>query len=472
MKAKKNFLVIIVDQLPMRALNFYGGYFKSDYIDEILENSTTFESCTTACPLCQPSRASFWSGRYPHKTKVLSNGRKWKVDPYTEDYKTLGELFRENGYDTLHFGKRHDGGTLRGFTLYEENKVEISDDNQDFPYNFDTYEDRSTTNQLVSYLTNIDGEDNDKPKLIVADFVNPHNICGYVGAHEGLHEDVKYNGILPKLPENFSFDDIENRSKSIQYICCSHNRQAQVSEWSEDNFRHYLAAYNFYLNVADKMIGEVLEAYKKTKLNKNTIVCFMSDHGDALTSRGSVTKQVAMYRETVEVPFAFMGDNIRPTTIKSMVSLLDLFPTLLDFADIQIPEYADGKSLKSNIIEGQKIDREYVVSQWHTEWGFTVSPSRMLRTKNYCYIHYLEDDFEEFYDLLNDPYEKKNVIKEEKYLNEINRHRSLFENYLRETDDNYRNLNVDVDKMWRSHKVGYSNHRGLTAPLYDSSKKR
>lgn len=468
MREKKNFLVIIVDQLPMRALDFYGGYFKSDNIDNILGKSATFESCTTAFPLCQPSRAAFWSGRYPHKTNVLSNGRKWKVNPYTRNYKTLGELFTENGYDALHFGKRHDGGTLRGFTLYDENQVVIPDDNKDFPFNFDTYEDRSTANQLISYLNNIDEVDNDKPKVIVADFVNPHNICGYIGSHRGAHKDLPYDGLLPKLPENFDFDDIENRAKSIQYICCSHNRQSQVSEWNDDNFRHYLAAYNYYLGEVDSMIGEVLEAYKKTILNTNTVLCFMSDHGDGLTSRGSVTKQVAMYRETVEVPFAFVGNDINPIKIKGMASLLDLYPTLLDLADIEIPPYVDGISLKKNLFEGAEVDREYVISQWHTEWGYTVSPARMLRSKNYCYIHYLEDEFEEFYDLLKDPYEKKNVIHEERYLNEIKRHRELFEEYLKSSNDNYRSLNVDVDKKWRSHSIGYLNHRGPTAPLEDS----
>lgn len=470
MKEKKNFLVIIVDQLPMRALDFYEGYFKSENIDNILCNSATFETCTTAFPLCQPSRAAFWSGRYPHKTNVLSNGRKWTVNPYTEDYKTLGELFIENGYDALHFGKRHDGGTLRGFTLYDENQIKIPNANNDFPYNFDTYEDRSTTDQLLSYLNKLDAKDDEKPKIIVADFINPHNICGYIGSHIGLHDDVSYDGKLPELPENFEFDDIENRAKAIQYICCSHNRQSQVSKWNKDNFRHYLAAYNHYLSVVDQMIGEVLEAYKNTKLYDDTILCFLSDHGDALTARGSVTKQIAMYRETVEVPFAFMGADIKPNRIKGLASLLDLFPTLLDLADIEIPSYADGKSLKNNILQGNEVDREYVISQWHTEWGYTVSPARMLRTRDYCYIHYLEDDFEEFYDLLRDPYEKENVINNEKYVSEIKRHRVLFEEYLQQSNDDYRRLKVDVDKKWRSHKVGYFNHRGTTAPLCDGCK--
>ena len=117
---KNDILLIQVDQLYSRALKAYGGYSVTPVIDDLCSRGVVFENCFCQFPLCQPSRASLWSGMYPHKTDVLSNGRKWKVQNFGTRYKTLGEIFREAGYKAVHFGKCHDAGTLRGFDCAPE----------------------------------------------------------------------------------------------------------------------------------------------------------------------------------------------------------------------------------------------------------------------------------------------------------------------------------------------------------------
>ena len=450
-----NFLLIQLDQLSIRALQNIDAI---PNINSLLDSGTSFETCTCQFPLCQPSRASLWSGMYPHKTDVLSNDRLWPNPEFPTSNKTLGEMFSDNGYTTVHFGKKHDKGTLRGFECADFVTKYIPDDNPAFPFNKDTYHDVATEEQATMFLSQYNFE---KPLVMAVDFVNPHNICGYVGLNNGEHENAPYFP-LPELPENFDFDDIHNRSKSIQYICCSHNRQAQTSRWKDEDFRYYLAAYYYYLSFVDTQVGNLIKALEETGKKEETIIVFFSDHGDGMASRRSVTKQVALYEELVSVPLAFSGYNIPRQTIQGLAANLDIAPTLCELAGIVIPSTFDGISLADNILNSKTVIRKYVSSQWHTEWGYTVSPSRMIRTQRYKYINYKEDDFEELYDLIEDPYEKTNIAKS--FPEVLHDMQLLFKEYLISSKDPFMSLEADVDAKWRNHKLGYCNHYGIAAP--------
>lgn len=459
---RPNFLLIQVDQLYAGIMAYKGGWAETPNIDALVAKGRTFDCCTCSFPLCQPSRASLWSGLYPHKTNVLSNGKDWKVEDLPSSLPTLGNLFSDAGYKAIHFGKQHDAGALAGFELvpFEKSNVEVV--NPAWPYNQDTFHDRNTRQKAVEFLSSYQF---DKPLMMVCDFVNPHNICGYVGANRGVHTDLDVAS-CPPLPENFAFDDIASRSKSVQYICCSHNRQAQASGWTEENFRHYLAAYRHYLTLVDEEIGCVLSVLEKTGKADNTYILFFSDHGDGLAARGSVTKQVALYRETTEVPLTITGPGIKHTAalIPGLAENLDIIPTLLDLAGIAIPKTMDGISLKETIFHDEPINRTYAYSQWHTEWGFTVSPSRLVRSEKYAYINYLEDGKEELYDLEKDPLETKNVAKDDAYAPSLEEMRKAFKDYLEKSKDPYQSLKAMADRRWRCHEIGYQHHQGPAAP--------
>ena len=462
--SQKNILIFITDQLTWRALPCYGGeYARTPNIDSISEDSVMFDRCYTPCPLCQPARASFWSGRYPHEIDVLSNGRNWPVSPVPHDVPTLGETFKKAGYNTYHFGKRHDSDALRGFDCAPELEIEIPNENEAFPFNSDTYRDVYTTEKSVEFLNNYDFE---KPLLMVSDFINPHNICRWVGDNAGVHEDKDGGYELPPLPENFDFDDIENRPKAVQYICCTHIRQAQTSGWTPKNYQNYLSAYYYYLEMVDKQIGQILDALKKRNKEDETLVIFMSDHGDSMVARGRVTKQVDFYEEVSRVPFIFKGKDLasKGKHIDDLASLLDLYPTLCGYAGIEIPKGLRGRDLSDLLFDKKIPKREFVASEWHTEWGYTVSPGRMIRNDRFKYTYYIEDKGEELYDLAQDPYEKVNLAKNPQYIRELNNMRKLLSKHLEETKDNFMELSWKADEKWRTHKLGYQNHEGIAAP--------
>lgn len=470
---RPNILMVLVDQLAWKALSVYGGAGNTPTIDSLCETGVTVDACYCPCPLCQPSRAAFWSGVYSHRTDVLSNGRQWPITPIPESMPTLGETFAKAGYRTMHFGKCHDGGALRGFWCAPENELPVEQRHPAWPYNMDTFADRYTVQESTRFLKAYEW---DQPLLMVADLVNPHNICGWVGENKGVHTDVPVPnkpgmpGVedLPELPDNFEFDDIDNRPIPVQYICCSHIRQSQTVGWTPDNFRHYLAAYYHYLKCVDDDISSILQALDASGHRDDTLIVFFSDHGDNMASRGAVTKQVSLYEEVTRVPLVFSGRGVihRPEPIPGLASLLDLFPTLCSIASIEIPAGLDGKDISAILQGGELPPREYVSSEWTTEWGYTVSPGRMLRSGQYKYMVYLEGNGEELYDLQRDPGEKRNLVDSPEYADALRHMRRLMDAYLDETDDPFRSQTWKADPRWRSHEVGWQHHTGVAAPQY------
>lgn len=463
-----NILIIIADQLTWRALPAYGNtYARMPAVDSVSRGAARFDACYTPCPLCLPARAALWSGLYPHQTGALSNGRKFPIKTLGEGVPTLGGVFSAAGYEARHFGKKHDAGALRGFVCEEEKALEVEAVSDAWPVGQDTGRDRYTTTKCVEYLEN--RPRTGRPFIAVADLVNPHDICSWIGHNQGVHTDKPIGRELPPLPENFQFDDIANRPLPVKYICCSHNRQAQTAGWTPENFRHYLAAYHHYAERVDAEIGLILDALKRGGAYDDTLIVFMADHGDSMAARGRVTKQVDLYEEVTRVPFLFKGPGVTPGAHAAPVSLLDLFPTLCAYAGIPAPDGLMGRDLGIALAGGDAPTRPYVASEWHTEWGFTISPGRMLRAGRHKYIAYVEGGGEELYDLEADPYEKVNRAGDPAYAKPLAEMRGLFERFLGETGDDFRALSYLADKRWRSHPVGYQNHEGIAAPMTEST---
>lgn len=397
------------------------------------------------------------------ETGVLSNGNKWPETGIAEDLPTLGETFANAGWQTVHFGKTHDQGALWGFVCEPEREVRIAEEEATFPLNVDSFRDAYTVEEACSFL---EKRQDERPLLMVTDLVNPHNICGWVGANKGVHESTECQYPLPPLPENFDFEDIENRPAAIRYICCTNNRQVQAAGWTPENFREYLRAYYYYLSLADHSVGAVLDSLEKNGYTtENTLFVLMADHGDSMAAHGLVTKQVNFYEEITRVPMIFKGPGVKPGKQEGIASLLDLFPTLCGWTGITAPEGLRGMSLTETLGGGSLPEWEYVACEWHTEWGYTVSPGRMIRANRYKYTRYVEDGAEELYDLVNDPMEKKNLAVNPVCRFSLQEMRKLLWDHERVTKDPFETLPWKADKRWRSHPAGYQNHHGIAAPM-------
>ena len=470
MADKPNILILMTDHLSPNVIGAYGdARGATPSIDRIAERGVTFGRAYTTYPLCQPARASFWTSRFPHETRVLSNGRKHVNGPLPENLVTLGDVFSQGGYQAIHFGKQHDFGTLRGFELVPlEALPSATPPHPAWPENRNTTQDNGTVKQMEAWLS---GRRDERPFIAVADLINPHNICAWVGENssmEGPATNVPIPGELPPLPDNFEVEDMHKRPVPVQYICCSHNRLAMGAKWTEENYRHYIAAYTHYSALVDQAIGKIVAALEATPGGENTLLLVMTDHGDGQGCHRMVTKQVSFYDETNRVPFILAGPGVRRregVENGPLVSLLDLVPTLCDYAGLAQPPLVRGKSLWP-ILRGEDVPHhEYVAGEWHTEWGFNISPGRMIRTDRYKYTRYLEGGGEELFDMAKDPGETRTLVDDPAYAGVLTEHRALLARHLVETGDDFESLEVAADRRWRSHPIGYPNHHGPSAPM-------
>lgn len=469
-------LILICDQLAATALSCYGGTHRTPNIDRIARRGVRFDRCYTPSPLCMPARAAFWTGRWPHQTGVQSNGREAPVTPISPDTATLGALFADAGWAAHHFGKRHDSGALRGFTVAPVESVGVGADGR-WPVNEDTRRDRDTTDKVVGFLRGWDGSRGSRGSrgdrfLAVADLNNPHNICGWIGANQGPHQDAPLPpGVeLPPLPDNFEDDpaDFAKRPLPVQYVCCSHNRLSQTQGWTRENYRHYLAAYRHYVDRLDAEVGRILDALESRPDADRTLIVFFADHGDGVAAHRMVTKQVTFHEEVTRVPFIIAAPGGPSDAVRAapLVSLLDLVPTLCDAAGIAPPADGWGRSLMP-LVASDRADwpHDYVASEWYTEWGYTLEPGRMIRTDRYKYTRYIEGGGEELYDLRADPGERRSLVGDPAHAEALAAHRRLLERHLQETGDPFFHVEPRVDPRWRSHAPGYANHTGPAAPM-------
>ena len=476
-----NIVVIVSDHLSTRAVGAYGesDWADTPNIDRLAERGVVFENMYTSYPLCGPSRAAFWTGRFPHDTGVLSNGLRVQ-DPdilpnasVPEDMPTIGETFKRAGYNTIHFGKCHDSGGLRGFDIVPDGIRESESVPAGYPENNDTWRDHWAMDRFGEWAEGGFPE----PFCAVVDLQNPHNICGWIGEHNSLDGPVEHAispKNLPELPANNKVVNWESLPLPVRYICCSHNRGAQSSHYTDEDWRYYIDAFRHYAKMADEHVGTILRLLEAGGVLDDTLVILMADHGDGMGSHQMATKQVSFYEETARVPFIAAGPGVRSggQKVAALTSLLDLFPGLCDYAGIQVPDGLPGVSF-APLLQGAVIQREFVVAEWYTEWGCTVSPGRMIRSARFKYTSYLEGGVgagdptggEELYDLDMDRGEMVNLATDTAYCEVLLQHRDMLKRHIRDQADPFYTQKVVVDKRWRSHPPGYQHHSGPTAPM-------
>ncbi len=452
---KPNILIITCDQLSFDAISANGNSeVRTPGMDRIISNGTSFDSTYCQFPLCSPSRASFWTGKLPHETRVMANDAMMIHNRTT----TIGSLFGEAGYETKHFGKTHDFGSLRGFDVARDNIEQIIDTPEAYPEHYQSKRDRVTIELATQYLQ----EEHDTPFLLAVEFYNPHNINNWIGAFKDRFDNMPDMGSLPALRHNHHNDDIHNRPNAIKYACCTTTRQAQAAHWSDDNFRQYLKAYYYYTEMADDCVGRLLDALERSDAADNTLIVFMSDHGDGMGSHNLVAKSHFFYDETTRVPFVLAGPGISTGRhINSLTGLCDLLPTLCEYAGLDYPDNLYGRSLLPLLKNDKEPDdwRSNIVSQWYSMEGHSVQPGRMIRTRDYKYTHFIEDNGEELYDMVNDPGETRNLVHDPRYEDALISMRQLFSDYLAETGDDYLSMQALPGEHSRHHSVGYMNHR-------------
>jgi len=395
--ARPNLLLILTDQQTHSAVSALGNpYLKTPAMDSLVHGGVSFTQATCPYPVCSPSRAGIFSGLFPHEAGVMENGL--AMNP---GIATMGEHFRSAGYRTVYGGKWHlygkEKGVIRGFeTVSGETAL-------------GSRMDAPLAAKCGDWLRQAPRD----PFLMVASFMNPHDICSWIRDHKGTrtYRDVS---LFPPAPANMAADPLEP-AYLLHHRTSGFDLMSQgvgiASEWTPDDFRLYLHDYYRLVEDVDRNIGALLRAFNESGLASNTLVAFAADHGEGMGAHRWVQK-AAFYEESVRVPLVFSAPFLPRRSAKdhvSLASLIDIFPTFCDFAGIAPPAGLRGASLKPAIETGNPLSREFAVSE-QGKFGAPGREGRMCRTLTHKYVAYNGGDRpEQLFDLKTDPGETRNL---------------------------------------------------------------
>ncbi len=387
---------------------------------ELGEEGVLFENSFTCQPVCGPARACLQTGQYATENGCFRNGI-----PLKENEKTLADHFNENGYDTAYIGKWHlasdrapgrgchcektavplnkqggykywRGADVLEFTSHGYDGY-VFDENGN-KLNFTGYRADCINDYAIEYINNHNSE---KPFFMFISQLEPHHQNDR-GHFEGPKETVDKYRNYP-IPEDLTFLDGDYKEEYPDYIAA--------------------------INRLDENVARLINALKEKGVYNNTVIIYTSDHGCHFKTRNFEYKR-SCHEASIRTPLVFGGGAVSKGEAKDcLASLIDLPPTILSLAGIQIPESYSGNPLPVNC--DNAVERDCVFVQ--------ISESqvgRAVRTKSWKYsaraigsgwhkpkaIHYF-DDF--LYDLKNDPCEKNNLVNNENYAKIIQQMRTL-----------------------------------------------
>lgn len=457
-----NILIIMTDQQAFSALGYSGNQvIKTPNLDKLAGQGVYFSQAATPCPVCVPARTSILTGRLIETTKVRENRDIEKNDCYY--YPTYDEILIKAGYISEYYGKFHSpefmarvftnppikGLTGNGSIVRWESKYinylkesikkrqlkpgelyETTFYKGIVPYKLDPIDRR------YNYLPSGEIPENElKLKKLGQDDV--HGVLDLpakftitaVQASEAIEalERIKNRRFIltcsflsPHVPitpsepfaSMYKHSDIHTpESIHDNRINSPYQPNPLESSYTDPDKVKFMAAnYYAFVTEIDDWVGKILGKLDDLKLADNTLVVFVSDHGEMLGAHGMRGK-FCFYEESIRVPLImrYPGMIKAGLQISAPVSTLNIFPTLLDYVGLKnIP--SDGYSLKP-VIEGAAPKYDFSVSEW--TWKNPNVPSLMIRTKNWKLLTTHRSggkDVEALYDLKNDPNEMNNLL--------------------------------------------------------------
>lgn len=461
---KPNVLLIFTDQQSMNVMSAAGNpYLNTPNMDRLANRGVLFKKSYCTSPVCGPARASTITGLMPHETGV-----EWNGDSLRQDVQTVGEIFRESGYQTIWGGKWHipesypqraraQKKSVRGFDLLQFRDPEIEN------WMLGAETDPELTEAAVEFLENYDQK---SPFLMVVNYHNPHDICFYARKNGWITEkdsllEIRHYGfeyelpevvsthpdsfnVLPPLPANFQINEdepefiTEKRNKHNEYGL---ETKLANQEFTKKEWRGYLNAYYRLTEMVDAEIGKVLDALKANGLDENTIIIFSSDHGDGAAAHKWSAK-LSFYEESATVPFIISWPgNIPQDRIdnRNLVSQIDVVPTLCDYAGIKTDIPFTGKSVRSILNDSTSQWREYIVTELADFKPDKSRKGRMVRSADFKYNIYSQGDRnEQLFNISEDPGETKNLINEPSFQAEVEKHREYLRQWIEKTNDDFK----------------------------------
>ncbi|MFX0545598.1 choline-sulfatase [Roseovarius sp. S1116L3] len=415
--SRPNILIFMVDQL--NGTFFPDGpaeWLHAPNLKRLAARSTRFANAYTASPLCAPGRASFMSGLLPSRSRVYDNAAE-----FAADIPTYAHHLRRAGYQTCLSGKMHFVGPdqMHGF----EDRLTTDIYPADFGWTPDYrkpgeriewwyHNMGSVTGAGVAEISNQMEYDDEvayeatrkvydyargkdlRPWCLTVSFTHPHDPYVARKKYWDLYEDCDH--LLPEVGAM----GYENHDPHSQRIFDANDWRSY--DITEDHIRRARRAYFANISYLDDKIGEVMEALDGTRQTEDTIILFVSDHGDMLGERGLWFK-MSFFEGSSRVPMMIAAPGMEAGRIDTPVSNIDVCPTLCDLVGVSMDEVAPWVAGQSLVPLGQGRTREAPVAMEYAAEA-SYAPLVSLRQGKWKFNRCRLDP-DQLFDLEADPHE-------------------------------------------------------------------
>lgn len=509
---RPNLLLIMTDQQRYDALGVAGKFpfLKTPNLDRLARTGAYFSRAYTQCAVSAPVRTTILTGMTIYNHKMFTNERT-KEDPASYGFThglSFDQVLSRNGYYVEHHGKLHTPTVLADCYLNYKKVVDkngrveyVGEDKADYfayiesiygklpfkdgdlwdtsfrmPYTPDPLDRRygkGTDYRLSADEQKIrkHSQPDQHGKLPIkaehsftayqaknaiqaleraAKSGKPFSVtCSFMFPHAPMLPTEPYYSMYPleQMPVSASIAD---PMKDSPYA--SANGRKSMPEYSDpQKIRYMMSSYFGLVTEIDTWVGELLKTLKRIGADKNTLVIFVSDHGEMLGSHGMREKNV-FFEESARVPLIvnFPG-KIKPVTVDRYVSNLDLYATILDYLGVKAPGKNDSRSLRGLIEGTDKTRGEYLVTEWL--YRGPTQPNYMVVKDNWkLYVPYTPDSkvINVLHDLNTDPYEMKNLLSgpdKAKYMAKAEELKACLVQWLKEHDNTEHAQSVAARKL-------------------------
>lgn len=443
--------VIFISLDDMADKTNYLGYPQvlTPNLQRLISKSTAFTNAYCQFPLCNPSRSSIMTGWRPDKTKVLGNGQDpLQFVPAGANY--LQDYFHSFGYRTERYGKIYHGAYEYQFNWdYSE-----GGGNAAFQHNGDESAiaapansggevggawgidpTNDTTNgdyTLVVNLINSIKQPSSQPRFFALgltthnpftptiDFWNIYgdpntkvNIPVY-GGTSTIKGNSSANIAIPSTPANDRAD-----VPSIAFFA-GHTVPKSDSEWQKT-----VQAYYGEVSRMDKHLGMLLDEMDRDNLWSNTVIIFVSDHGQQLGEHEGLWLKNTLFYESLHVPLAVYAPGKTAAICDKLVEEVDVYPTLTELCKLPTPKNLEGTSLVRLMDNPTQTWKTAAFAQLKTPPSYLVLKAGAVITNQYHYNNW-ESKGEELYDRINDPKEYTNLAGNPNYTSALEYMRSVY----------------------------------------------
>jgi arylsulfatase A-like enzyme len=505
-----NILYIMTDDHAAHAIGAYGGRLAAmnatPTLDLLAKQGTTFTHVFSTNSICTPSRASILTGQYSQTNQVLD-----LYDTLPPERQYLPWILRERGYETAMIGKWHLTEEPAAFDYYQVLPAQGAYFDPEFlvrgkapwPGNTQQYRGHSSdviTNLGIQWLRERNSK---KPFFMMLHFKAPHDMFEYSPFYETFLADTEIPEPSDLLIRNPSFGSKGTRGENdtlIHEIGTSvskrnprRNRGKELGidpnlsdkDYTHQAYQTYLKAYLRCVKGVDDNLARLFETLKQINVWDNTLVVYTSDQGMMLGEHDLIDKRW-MYDESIRMPFIVRHPHKKhaPRHSNLLINNTDIAPFLIELAGGVAPNYMQGKSFAS--ILDRKQPPNWRTASYYRYWMHRAHhdvPAHFgIRTARYKLIFFYGAHYEkeipnyydqayihaghaspigvntppawEFYDLMKDPTEQKNVYQDKHYSNIIHQLKQELirqRKFYGETDDAYPHLKKIIDTHWNDH---------------------